>query len=66
MPGKSTHLCTCYPSAKHSNHSKFAIIDMREKTSGLFSLCVDFSSRNIFVNLVSFTEVSVPVETIIP
>ena len=63
MVGKSTHL-QVIPAAKHPKHSKFAIADIREKTSELFLLFntgVDSSLRNNFANSGSFAKVSIPV-----
>ena len=56
---RKKHPFTSYPAAKHPKLGKFTITDMREKLK-------NFSSRNNFANLCSFSKVSIPVETIIP
>ena len=64
MLGKN-HPYTSYPAAKQPKHSKNAITDMRKKAVDLL-IVQHFSSRNNAANLGSFSQVSGPVQSIIP
>ena len=61
---RKKHPFVSYPAAKHPKHSKFAIIDTREKPVNFFycsTRALTLVSARILLTQVSFAKVSVPV-----